>query len=89
MMRLFGRIMGWAMMLPAVLLSGFGIHLGRFSRLNSWDLILSPLEAISAIGSAIAVPSALLFSLVFAFFIGLTYLIFYISKRGHVGEFDR
>ena len=89
MMRLFGRVAGWAMMLPAVLLSGFGIHLGRFSRLNSWDLILSPLEAITAIGSALAVPSALLFSLVFAFFIGLTYLIFYISKRGQVGEFDK
>lgn len=89
MMRLFGRCMGWAMMLPAVLLSGFGIHLGRFSRLNSWDLILNPLEALSAIGTAIAVPSALLFSLVFAFFIGLTYLIFYLTKRGNVGEFDR
>jgi uncharacterized membrane protein len=89
MMRLFGRFIGWAMMLPAVLLSGFGIHLGRFSRLNSWDLILNPLDAISAIGTAIAVPSALLFSLVFAFFIGLTYLIFYISKRGYVGDFDR
>lgn len=89
MMRLFGRCAGWALMLPAVLLSGFGIHLGRFSRLNSWDLILKPLEALSAIGAAIAVPSALLFSLVFAFFIGLTYLIFYLSKRGQVGEFDR
>jgi uncharacterized membrane protein len=89
MMKLFGRNIGWAMMLPAVLLSGFGIHLGRFSRLNSWDLILRPLDAISAIGTAIAVPSALLFSLVFAFFIGLTYLIFYITKRGSVGEFDR
>jgi uncharacterized membrane protein len=89
MMRLFGRPLGWAMMLPAVLLSGFGIHLGRFSRLNSWDLFLNPLEAISAIGDAMAVPSALLFSLVFAFFIGLTYLIFYISKRGHIGGFDK
>ena len=89
MMRLFGRFAGWALMLPAVLLSGFGIHLGRFSRLNSWDLVLRPLDAVWAIGSALAVPSALLFSLVFAFFIGLTYLIFYISKRGQLGEFDK
>ena len=52
-------------------------------------MVVSARQEASAIGSAMAVPSALLFSLVFAFFIGLTYLIFYISKRGQVGGFDR
>jgi uncharacterized membrane protein len=88
MMRLLGKPAGWAMMLPALVLSGIGIHLGRFSRLNSWDLVIRPFDSFAAIRSALAEPSALLFSLAFAFFIGLTYIIFYIVKRGNIGAFD-
>jgi len=88
MRRLFGRAAGWSTVLPAILLSGFGIHLGRFSRLNSWDLALHPVEAVKVIGRALADPAARLFSLAFALFIALTYLIFYLTKRGDIGELD-
>ena len=34
MRELYGRVAGWTLMVPAILISGFGIHVGRFSRFN-------------------------------------------------------
>lgn len=81
MRRLFGRIAGSVCMIPAILLSGFGIHLGRFSRFNSWDLVFQPLQAGRAMLDTLAQPPAVLFSLAFSFFIAITYLIFYLVKN--------
>jgi uncharacterized membrane protein len=90
MMRdLFGRVAGWALMAPAILISGFGIHVGRFSRFNSWDLVLSPLNSIRAVFKSMAEPAAMLFSLAFSLFIAMTYIIFYIVKQGSLGPLDR
>jgi len=86
---LFGRVAGWAMMVPAILLSGFGIHIGRFSRFNSWDLILHPVDAVTVMFRSLSEPSAMLFSLAFSLFIALTYIIFHLIKRGDIGPLDR
>jgi len=88
MRMLFGRVAGWAFLAPAILLSGFGIHLGRFSRFDSWDLVLNPLETVQVIAQSLTNPAAVLFSLAFAFFIALTYIIFYIVKRDPLGYLD-
>ena len=40
--RRFSTFAGWALVVAAVLLSGFGIYLGRFLRWNSWDTLTSP-----------------------------------------------
>lgn len=40
--RRFSPLVGWMMVVAAVLLSGFGIYLGRFLRWNSWDTLTSP-----------------------------------------------
>jgi len=82
---LFGRVAGWALMVPAILLSGFGIHIGRFSRFDSWDLVTQPVQAVRVISQSLSDPAALLFSTAFGFFIALTYLIFYIVKRADLG----
>jgi uncharacterized membrane protein len=42
-----GWIAGWLFASSAILLGGLGVFLGRFSRWNSWDLILQP-QAIFA-----------------------------------------
>ena len=77
----FGRTAGWALLLPAVLASGFGIHLGRFSRFNSWDLLVRPAQTVLAAVGTLSKPAAVLFSLAFSFFVALTYLILYLILR--------
>jgi len=85
MRTMFGKVAGWSMMVPAILLSGFGIHIGRFSRFDSWDLVMQPVQTVRVISQSLADPAALLFSAAFAFFIALTYIIFYIVKRADLG----
>jgi uncharacterized membrane protein len=40
--RRFSPLAGWILVAAAVLLSGFGIYLGRFLRWNSWDTLTNP-----------------------------------------------
>jgi uncharacterized membrane protein len=40
--RRFSPLVGWLLVVAVVLLSGFGIYLGRFLRWNSWDTLTSP-----------------------------------------------
>jgi uncharacterized membrane protein len=40
--RRYSALVGWLLVVAAVLLSGFGIYLGRFLRWNSWDTLASP-----------------------------------------------
>lgn len=42
-----GKEMGWALALAAILLSGVGVYLGRFLRLNSWDLLYRPGQVLA------------------------------------------
>ena len=65
----------------AILFSGFGIYLGRFSRLNSWDLVFDLRRAIGEIVEATVDPKAMLFSAAFSLFILLTYAALVVFKR--------
>ena len=38
----FGQIAGWAMAMTSLMLSGFGVYLGRVERWNSWSLFAAP-----------------------------------------------
>jgi uncharacterized membrane protein len=79
--RTWSRTAARSLVLAAILLSGFGIYLGRFSRLNSWDVLLDPRRVLGEVGEAAHDPRALLFSAVFALFILLTYGALIIFKR--------
>jgi uncharacterized membrane protein len=84
--REWGRAPGWTVTALAIVLSGMGIFVGRFVRLNSWDIFRSPLATLAKILSSAFKPRAILFSLAFAFFIGSTYAMLYIFKAADTGR---
>lgn len=45
--RRFGGALAFAGIVLSSLASGYGIYLGRFARLNSWDLVFRPLAVLS------------------------------------------
>jgi uncharacterized membrane protein len=79
--RVWGRLAARILVAFAILLAGFGIYLGRFSRLNSWDLVLSAKQVVSETAEALSDPKAIMFSLAFSTFIFLTYASLVFFKR--------
>lgn len=69
-----GRMAGWLFALIALALTSFGIYLGRFVRLNSWDVLLHPILLARSVAFSALRPDTYLFTAVFAFFIISTYL---------------
>lgn len=55
--RAFNRLLGWVFVFVAAGLSSAGIYIGRFIRLNSWDLLQRPAESADNIGDWLADPS--------------------------------
>lgn len=79
--RAFGRVASWAFIALTTLVSGFGIYLGRFVRLNSWDVIVQPVKVYHGVGSMLANPSgpptSLAFPILFGTFLFIAYLLLY------------
>jgi len=78
--RIAGEKVGWLFVVGVALLSGFGVSLGRFLRLNSWDIVALG-KMFHHIGTWSTQPSAyahpLSFSLLVAAFILIAYLMLY------------
>ena len=53
-----GDCVGWAFVLAATMLCGFGIYLGRIQRWNSWDVVLRPRPLAAQIFERLADPLA-------------------------------
>jgi uncharacterized membrane protein len=81
MEQLYRRWLAWLVVVLACGLGGYGIYLGRFQRLNSWDLLFVPSAALRIGILSLFNPKALLFSLCFAFYIFLTFLILYFFRQ--------
>ena len=77
--RTFGRFMGWMFVFAISGLSSFGIYIGRFVRLNSWDILQNPAETAMDILGLIIDPSRRLaaFTLLYTFFFLFVYLLLY------------
>lgn len=75
-----GAFVGWIFALSALILSGFGIYLGRFGRWNSWDLLVNPFRVLRDTIGRISSPMSLLhvaaFTLMFSGFLLATYLMY-------------
>ncbi|MBL8103037.1 MAG: DUF1361 domain-containing protein [Anaerolineales bacterium] len=78
-LRTFGRWVGWVFVFMISALSSFGIYIGRFVRLNSWDILQDPAETAMSILGLIIDPSRRLaaFTLSYTFFFLFVYLLLY------------
>lgn len=74
----FGRVWGWLVSVGVLVLSGFGIYLGRFARYNSWDILSSPRRLLYDVQSVALDPisnkRAIAISVIFTAFLAVTYL---------------
>jgi uncharacterized membrane protein len=77
--RMFGRVIGWVFVFVISALSSFGIYIGRFVRLNSWDILQSPGETAQEILGIVIDPSMRLaaFTVLYTVFFLFVFLLLY------------
>ena len=77
--RTFNRWLGWAFVFVISGLSSFGIYIGRFVRLNSWDILQNPTETAITILGIVIDPTRRLaaFTLAYTFFFLFIFLLLY------------
>src|ERR1044071_7745274 len=77
--RSFGRLAGWIFVFVISGLSSFGIYIGRFVRLNSWDILQNPAETAQEILGIVIDPSRRLaaFTSLYTFFFLFVFLLLY------------
>lgn len=85
-LRTFGRFIGWTFVFVISALSSFGIYIGRFVRLNSWDILQNPAETAMNILGLVIDPSRRLaaFTFLYTFFFLFVYLLLY--SFGHLWQ---
>lgn len=78
-LRSFGRLAGWLFVFIISGLSSFGIYIGRFVRLNSWDILQNPAETAQEILGIVIDPSRRLaaFTLLYTIFFLFVFLLLY------------
>ncbi|OQY88533.1 MAG: hypothetical protein B6D38_09195 [Anaerolineae bacterium UTCFX1] len=77
--RAFGKIAAWLFVFAIIPLSSFGMYVGRFVRLNSWDILQNPAETAMSILGLVIDPSRRLaaFILLYTIFYLFVYLLLY------------
>lgn len=86
LIRMKGRIKAGFALVSVCLLSGYGIYIGRFLRFNSWD-IARPISLITRLIKDIN-SFSLEFSLLFAGYIFVTYIVFYVFFHKELQSFN-
>lgn len=77
--RTFGHAIGWVFVFIISGMSSFGIYIGRFVRLNSWDILQNPAETAMEILGLVIDPSMRLaaFTILYTFFFLFVFLLLY------------
>jgi uncharacterized membrane protein len=82
---LWGALNAWLVVGVVIVLSSFGVFLGRFQRWNSWDVFTNPgplaRQLADGLANPLDYPRALAVTAVFTAFLGTTYLVFYAFAR--------
>jgi uncharacterized membrane protein len=80
-LRVLGPLLGWLMLVPVLGLCSAGVLVGRFARLNSWDVVTRPSRLPSLLASHLADPlsnhRALAALLAYTVFLAIAYLVLY------------
>ncbi|WP_425489776.1 DUF1361 domain-containing protein [Clostridium aciditolerans] len=74
--------LGWLFILIICMLSSFGIYLGRFARVNSWELVTNPLYLLNVIFNSFNL-QGLIFTILFGILILIFYLTFFLMNKYH------
>jgi uncharacterized membrane protein len=86
----FGRATGWIVAAGALVLSGFGIYLGRFLRRNSWEVLTDPsglfLDITERLLSPAAHPRTYGVTLIFGAGLLLGYVALHVLARSSSGR---
>lgn len=76
--QLYGRAVGWLLVLGTTAVSGFGIYIGRFLRWNSWDFVVDPrgllLDIVPRLLNPLEHPQTAAVSFLFSVFLLLSYM---------------
>ena len=77
-------------MFATLVLSSFGVYLGRFQRWNSWDVVTRPGALLADLSRAAADPSdhvrGVMLAVLFTGFLAVGYLLFYPFARSAIPE---
>ncbi len=80
----YGPSSGWWFVIGVALLAGFGVYLGRFLRLNSWDIVFQPGRVVGDFLEVLTTPTlyprAVGMTLLFAGILLLCYIPFAQSR---------
>ena len=74
LMKRHGALKAGVFVFLCIALCGVGVFLGRFERLNSWELVTAPMRVVASSIESLQQPRALVFSVAFAAFVGAGYL---------------
>jgi uncharacterized membrane protein len=80
---------GWLFVAGSLLLSGFGVYLGRFLRWNSWDLFSSPMLLLGDVADRVINPLSDVRGYAFSLLFGTMLFLVYAMARGVTRPPDR
>ncbi len=79
--RRFGHKTGWVIAVGSLMLSGFGIYLGRFLRWNSWEVVTRPEGLLADLADQLMNPGTPIRTLAVTLIFGLTLTLGYVALR--------
>ena len=82
--RSFNRWLGWAFVFAISGLSSFGVYIGRFVRLNSWDILQNPAETAMVILGIVIDPSRRLAAFTFAYTLFFLFIFLLLYSFSHM-----
>jgi len=84
--REFGRWFGWIFVLFVAALSSVGVYVGRFIRLNSWDILQNPYYAASNLWDWLSDPSLRSFGFIGLYTLFFIFVYLTIYAFGHIQQ---